>query len=102
MSLSAVEELEEMFGSLDQMQKALTGSGGVRQVKAMSGVLEIMLAAGHRYCSNVGAECPEPLKCRPADIIDVTDKESLTRIMDGIFGAMRDDSERTVETRSKN
>lgn len=93
-SLSAIEDIEEEFGSLDAMQKAL-GAGTVR---AVNRVLEIMLKAGRAYCAGMGIECPPPLKCRPGDLIDVHDNA----IIADIFSAMTDGSERAVETKGKN
>lgn len=93
-SLSAIEDIEERFGSLDAMREALTAG----KVAAINAVLEIMLRAGRAYCEAMGENVPPPLKCRPGDLIDVTD----TDIVHDIFAAMTSDSTRAVEVRSKN
>lgn len=93
-SLSAIEEIEDEFGSLDQMREDLTNG----KIKAINTVLEIMLNAGRAYCVGMGMECPPRLKCRPADLIDVTDSD----VVKDIFAVIGGDSERTVEVRSKN
>lgn len=93
-SLSAIEAIEDEFGSLDKMRDGLTKGS----IKAINTVLEIMLNAGRAYCIGMGIELPEKMKCRPSDLIDVTD----TDIVKDIFSVINDDSERTVEVRSKN
>lgn len=90
-SLSAVEELEEKFGSLDKMREELVSG----RVAAINSVLEIMLRAGRNYCTAMGIECPAPLNCRPSDLIDVHDGS----VVREIFAAMGADTERTVETK---
>lgn len=90
-SLSAVEELEDKYGSLDAMREELVKGS----VKAINTVLEIMLRAGQNYCEAMGMDCPAPLKCRPGDLIDVSDSS----VVNDIFSAMSADSERTVEVK---
>lgn len=93
-SLSAIEAIEDEFGSLDEMRDGLAKGS----VKAINSVLEIMLDAGRAYCNGMGMDCPPRLKCRPADLIDVSD----TDVVKDIFAVMSGDSERSVEVRSKN
>ncbi len=93
-SLSAIEELEEEFGSLDAMRQGLVEGS----VKAINRVLEIMLRAGNTYCAAMGMDCPPPLKCRPSDLLDSGD----TAIVHDIFAVIRNDTERGVETKGKN
>ena len=93
-SLSAVEEIEDEFGSLDKMVEDLNKG----KVKTVGKVLDIMLKAGTAYCAGMGIECPPPLKCRAADIIDVTDAD----VIKEIFSVMNGDAERTVEVKGKN
>lgn len=93
-SLSAIEAIEAEFGSLDSMRDGLTKGS----VKAINRVLEIMMDAGRAYCVGMGLECPPKMKCRPADLIDVTD----TDVVRDIFAVIGGDSERSVEVRSKN
>ena len=89
-SLSAIEEIMDEFGSLDKMKTELTGGN----VRAINRVLEIMLDAGAAYCKGMGIDCPPKLQCRPGDLIGVGD----TGVMTQIFEAIREDSERSVET----
>jgi len=93
-SLSAIEAIEDAFGSLDAMRDSLTKGS----VKAINTVLEIMLDAGRAYCSGMGMDCPPKLQCRPSDLIDASD----TDIVGDIFAVISGDSERSVEVRSKN
>lgn len=93
-SLSAIEAIEDEFGSLDAMRENLASGS----IKAINSVLEIMLDAGRAYCIGMGMDCPPKLKCRPADLIDITD----TDIVSDLFAVISGDTERTVEVRSKN
>lgn len=93
-SLSAIEAIEEDFGSLDAMRDGLTNGS----VKTINRVLEIMLEAGHNYCVGMGMDCPPRMKCRPADLIDVREDG----VIKDIFAVISGDSERTVEVSSKN
>ena len=90
-SLGAIEALEDEFGSLDAMRQSLVDG----KVKSINKVVEIMIAAGRAYCKGTGRDCPEPLPCRPADLIDISDSS----IVSELFAAMTNDSSRTVETR---
>lgn len=93
-SLSAIEAIEEEFGSLDNMREGLVGG----KVKAINRVLEIMIDAGRAYCAAMDLKCPPKLKCRPGDLIDITDGD----IVKDILGAMAADGERKIETKGKN
>lgn len=93
-SLSAIEDIEDEFGSLDAMRERLTSGS----TKAINRVLEIMLKAGRSYCVGMGVDCPPALKCRPGDLIDVRDGG----VIRDIFAVISGDSERTVEVQSKN
>lgn len=93
-SLSAIEAIEDEFGSLDKMRDSLTAGS----IRAINSVLEIMLDAGRAYCVGMGLDCPPKLKCRPADLIDISD----TDIVHDLFAVISGDTERSVEVRSKN
>lgn len=94
-SLSAIERIQDEFGGLDEMRDALVEG----KVSAINTVLDIMLSAGEAYCRGMDIPCPPTLKCRPGDLIDVSDKE----IVSEIFAAMANDAQRGVETKdSKN
>ena len=91
-SLSAIEDIEDEFGSLEGMKAALTSG----KVKAINRVLEIILWAGRAYCEGIGEDCPPQLRGRPGDLIGAGDTEIITEI----FRAMRDDSDRAVEAKA--
>jgi len=93
-SLSATEKLTEEFGSLENMQSAM----GENSVKAITKILDVLLEAGQKYCSVAGIECPPPLPCRAADVIDLSDPEAVT----AIFRAMKAGNDREVEVAEKN
>ena len=97
-SLSASEELSEKFGGLEKMQKNLT-SGDIAKVSAaVDAVLTCLMKAGRIYVGAMGGDLPPELPCRPADLIDVTDKSAV----ESIFAAIQADTSREVETKGKN
>lgn len=97
-SLGAAEELTERFGSIEKLDEEIGSKDVGRIAKATNTLLEILLKAGRIYASAMGEDLPEPLPCRPADVIDVRDKTVLANAM----AAIRGDTKREVETESKN
>ena len=97
-SLSATEEIIDAFGSLESMQDAVISGDTMRKIKAIDTVLSILLRAGRRYCKEMGVEMPPEIRCRPGDLIDVTDPKAIT----AIFETIRADSEREIEATPKN
>jgi len=97
-SLAASQKISDEFGGMDKMQEAL-GSGDIgKMAHAVDVVLSTLMDAGQIYCRMANMECPEPLSCRPADVIDLSDPEAIKTI----FAAMAVGSERDVEVASKN
>lgn len=92
---SAYERLEEEFGSLELMGKALTdSSGGVSPVvQAMEAVLGIFLDAGRACVSRRGETVPPLPDCRLADLIDLNDFS----ILDTVNSVISDSAKREVE-----
>ena len=97
-SLAASEKILEEFGSLENMSLEITGKDVIRKVHALDRVLQILMKAGRIYVSACGDDLPPELPCRPADLIDVRDPKAV----EAIFSVMRTDTERTVETDTKN
>ena len=97
-SLAASEELSEKFGSLEKMQKEMVSKDISKVAKAFDTILTILLKAGRIYVSATGGKLPAELPCRPADLIDVTDREAVR----SIFTVISADTARTVETKTKN
>lgn len=95
-SLSATEAIVDEFGSLEKMTDALTGGDTLTQIKAIDKTLAILLDAGQKYCAEMGIETPPALKCRPADLIDVTDPTAIT----AIFDTINNDTKREVEAKN--
>ena len=93
-SLSATEKLIEEFGSLEEMQNALSSNS----IKAINATLDVLMEAGRRYCEVAHIDCPAPLPCRPADLIDLSDPSAVS----AIFSAMSGGNEREVEVAEKN
>lgn len=97
-SLSAVEALTDEFGDLENMRKAIAENGNMaEQIKATNKVLEVLLDAGRKYCKEMGIDLPPAIKCRPADLIDITDPSAVQ----AIFSTISTNSEREVEAKSK-
>ena len=97
-SMAASQELVEAFGSLDKMADALDETKLGEMAAAVDKILTILMKAGRIYAQAVGEDVPPELPCRPADLIDITDKQAIN----AIFNAMKTDSERSVEAVSKN
>lgn len=97
-SLSASECISDEFGGFEQMKKSLADDDTGKLAKTVDTVLAILMDAGQKYCKIAGIECPEPLQCRPGDVIDISDPESVQ----AIFRAISTGNEREVEVASKN
>ena len=97
-SLSAVEELCEKFGGLEEMVAAIKEDSMVARVKAITTVLDILMRAGRHYCQEMGIEMPPPIKCNVGDLIDITDGSAVS----AIFSTMSNDTARAVEAKGKN
>lgn len=97
-SLSAAEKLSEQFGDLNKLQETLASGDTGEVAKAADVLLSVLMEAGRVYCTIAGIEQPEPLPCRPSDLIDVSDPTALT----SIFLAISAGNEREVEAVSKN
>lgn len=98
-SLTAIEEISSEWGDMDGMSKAISDTENLaRKLNAINKLLEILIAAGRRYGETVGMELPPKLKCRPGDLIDITDSDTLGKI----FAVVKNDAERDVEAVSKN
>ena len=93
-SLSAIEKLTDEFGSLEKMQDEL----GKNSIKAINTVLDVLLEAGRKYCEAAHIDCPPPLPCRPADLIDLSDPGAVA----AIFSAISAGNKREVEAAEKN
>lgn len=92
-SLSATQAIGAKFGGLDGMSAAIQSPDLGTKLQAVDDVLEILMAAGRRYCAVSGEQLPPPLPCRPSDLIDATDPDAV----DLIFSAISDGSERELE-----
>ena len=97
-SLAASEKLDETFGGLERMQEELA-CGEVRRIaKAADTILQVLMHAGRIYQSACGEPLPDPIPCRPADLIDVTDQTA----MSAIWSVLKNDTAQEVQTEQKN
>lgn len=99
-SLSATEDIIDTFGGVDEMSAAIVNDNDLgKKLRAISKTLEILIKAGRIYCEAIGEPVPAPLKCRAADLIDITSPEAVK----AIFSTIQNDTARTVEAEpSKN
>lgn len=93
-SLAAAEELDEHFGGLDKMADELTSEDIKCVAKATDKVLTEMLKAGRIYAGAIGMDLPDPIRCRPSDLLDPREGRALM----AIFTAIKEDSARKVKT----
>lgn len=101
LSLSAIERIEEEFGSMESMDQALTyneSTGLTGIVHAAETVLGVLLDAGRTYASIIGEDVPPLPSCRLADVLDM----DIAVMIGMIFGVISSSSEREVEAVSKN
>lgn len=94
-SMRAIKNIQDAFGGMEKMSEGVID----RDIGTVSKVMEILLDAGQAYCEGAGVECPPPLKCSPADLMDVKETQSA---VEAIFEAIKTDSSREVEVLSKN
>lgn len=92
-SFAAAEELDEHFGGLDKMADELTSKDIKRVAKAIDKVLTEMLKAGRIYAGAMGVDLPNPIRCRPSDLL--SPKEGMA--LRAIFAAIKGDSARKVK-----
>ena len=94
-SLTASEELDEYFGGLDKMADVLNSNSVGKISSAANKILEVLMKAGRIYVKMSGGEVPPELECKPGDLIDVSDPETI----DAIFSTITHDTQREVEAK---
>lgn len=99
-SLSAIEDICDTFGSVEDMQTLLFDDANTSaKLKTVGKLLDILVKAGRRYFKLTGKELPPEIKGNVADLIDISDPNSITKVFEAING----DAEREIEARpSKN
>lgn len=97
---AVAEELEEEFGSLNNIGEGLANDG--KQMKALNTMVETLMEAGQNYAKIIGLECPEPLPCRAADVIDMTDPDTVAELIQLVSRTISAGSSRQVEAKVKN
>lgn len=95
MSMSAIEEILEAFGSMDEMTKRMDSDDTLVQLKTIDRLLVILINAGIRYCKAVGLPTPEELAFDPADVLDIQSQEIITSIK----GAMISSQKTTIKAK---
>ena len=93
-SLSAIEEICDEFGSVEEMQNILFNDEDTSgRLRAIGKLLNILIKAGRRYFNLIGEPLPKEIKGNVADLIDISDPDAVTKV----FEAIASDSEREVE-----
>lgn len=94
-SLGAGEELVEKFGvDLHELPDKLFGGTTAEQLRAMDVMLTVLLKYGRQYAQYAGESVPEPLPCRPIDLIGI---DEIGGMKSTIFGLIGKDAETSVE-----
>ena len=94
-SLGAGEELVEKFGvDLHEIADKLFGGSTVDQLRSMDLMLTVLMKYGRQYAQYAGEDVPEPLPCRPIDLIGINE---IGEMKTTIFGLIGRDAETTVE-----
>ena len=101
-SLGAGEELVEKCGvDLSELPDMLSGGSIAERFHAVDTMLTVLLKYGRQYAKYAGERVPDPLPCRPIDLIGIDEIDDVTS---AIFGLISKDAETSVEleTDSKN
>lgn len=97
-SYAAMAELEEVFGSLKDMEEQLDSNKLSVYVPAVNTLLETLMRAGRVYAAAMGEELPPALPCRVVDVISIDDKREVI----AAYKVITKDSRREVEVAGKN
>lgn len=95
-SLAATEAIVDEFGGLEAMTESITSENTLVKIKAVDKVIGILLDAGRKYCAEMGIDMPPKIKCRPADLIDITDPSAVA----AIFSTIENDTNREIEAKN--
>ena len=98
-SLSAIEQIADTFGGIEEMQAALgDDSNTVKQMKNVITLLKILMRAGRRYYKLMDEELPRDLIDNVGDLLDFSDPRATA----AVFEAIGAGSEEEIKTQSKN
>lgn len=97
-SYAAAAELEEAFGSLEEMEAQVFDDKLSVCVPATNTLLEVLMKAGRIYAQAMGEELPPALPCRAVDLIPANDKNAIR----AVFATITGDARREVEVKAKN
>jgi len=79
-TMSAIERVEEEFGSVENMSEALQYSeetGFSPLIQSIETVFSILLDAAKAHAACLGEEIPPDLPCRIADFMSIADAQAL-------------------------
>lgn len=99
-SLAASAKLSDAFGGLDKLEAMVTGKDVGKTAKAVDTLLNTLMEAGRIYCEMAHIETPEPLKCNPSDLLDMTDPAALSAVLAAITAGNKRDVE-TVDSKNR-
>lgn len=92
---AAIEDIVAAFGGMEAMSEGLLG----QDITVVGKVITILINAGSEYCRMMDLEYPPTPKGRIMALVGIKEMKDM---VEQIFTAMTEDSERSVEVRSKN
>lgn len=99
-SLAASAKLSDAFGGLDKLDTLLQSEDVGKTAKAVDTLLNALMDAGQTYCRMAHIDAPEPLKCNPSDLLDMTDPAALSAVLAAITAGNKRDVE-TVDSKNR-
>lgn len=94
-SMGATEDIIKEFGGMTEMSEGMMAN----DVTTIGKMIQILVDAGYEYCDMKGIECTPKPRGRLIALMDIKETAAIT---EKIFGIIKTDSDRTVETSSKN
>ena len=93
-SNTASDMLAEEFGSMDEVQEAMTSNN---PFKAINKVIKILIYGGIKYCDLAMIDHPPMIEYEPGDVLDMSDPDTIKLAFDAMTGG----AEREVEVSEK-
>lgn len=94
-SAAAIEDIVAAFGGMEAMSEGLLN----QDISVVGKMVTILINAGSEYCRMMGQDYPKKPEGRISALIGFNEMKDM---VEQIFKAMTDDTERSVEVRSKN
>ena len=95
LSMSAIEEILGLFGTMDEMSSRMESDDLLVQVRTIDSLLTILINAGIRYCKAMGIDTPPELDFDPADVIDIRSTDVVKAMKEAMIASQKT----TIEAR---